>query len=404
MATCSRPPSQACSLVNQGQLGPNFPPASPELGKVSLKQVIHLLWGLQSQVNRIERTLLEQNKINQEVCTNVKNISQAVNVVKDGLAQLQLPRGPHTPEDQKPPAVKETPWARPRPSLLARLTHSLGPSPHPAHRGPTLQPPHPIQPLSLLFLPFGTSSSHPGTSTSKIGLEARQWLTRMLAWVCLNQRQFPTDLEVLSFLLMNMTEAGGAWAHPHLDQLGSHRALIQTMDEFKVKFLATFGNPDATRAAEQKITSLTQTGTCAKYITKTLLGGPKTDCHKGEATLHPEELQDAALIIDNALCEERASHLQQGTKSGKTSSTPNQGASTSPQATKTSPLSSDPNYVLEEERNCHCAEGLCVECSKAGHKFAKCRTSWKATPKEDKGKAKETAKIGKDSKYQLGKE
>ncbi|KAF8751622.1 Retrotransposon gag protein [Rhizoctonia solani] len=65
-----------------------------------------------------------------------------------------------------------------------------------------------------------------------------------------------------------MMEAGGAWAHPHLDQLGSHCALIQTVDEFKVEFLAAFGNPDATRAAEQKITSLTQTGTCAKYITK----------------------------------------------------------------------------------------------------------------------------------------
>ncbi|GAB1526640.1 hypothetical protein RhiTH_009810 [Rhizoctonia solani] len=86
----------------------------PELGKVSLEQVICLLWGLQSQVNHIKRTLSEQNEINQEVCTNVKNISQAVNVVKDGLAQLQLPWGPHTPEDQKPPAVKETPRAAPK--------------------------------------------------------------------------------------------------------------------------------------------------------------------------------------------------------------------------------------------------------------------------------------------------
>ncbi|KAF8750702.1 hypothetical protein RHS01_08844 [Rhizoctonia solani] len=116
------------------------------------------------------------------------------------------------------------------------------------------------------------------------------------------------------------------------------------------------------------------------------------------------ELQDAALIIDNALCKERASHLPQGSKSGKTSTTPNWGASTGQQATKTGPLSSNPNYVLEEERN-HCqTEGLCVKCSKTGHKFAKCQTGWKATPKEDKGKAKETAKTGKDSKYQLGKE
>ncbi|KAF8748168.1 Reverse transcriptase-rnase h-integrase [Rhizoctonia solani] len=248
----------------------------------------------------------------------------------------------------------------------------------------------------------------------------------MLAWVHLNQRQFPTDLEVLSFLLMNMTEAGGAWAHPHLDQLGSHRALIQTVDEFKVKFLAAFGNPDATRAAERKITSLTQTSTCAKYITKFRTLQMELDwndaalCSQFARGLHWEvqkqiatrerqpqtlrELQDAALIINNALRKERASHPQPGHKSGKSSATPNRGASTGQQATKTGPLSSNPNYVLEEERNCRRTEGLCVKCGKPGHKFAKCWTRWKATPKEERGKAKEAAKIGKDSKYQSGKE
>ncbi|QRW17324.1 Retrotransposon-derived protein PEG10 [Rhizoctonia solani] len=207
-----------------------------------------------------------------------------------------------------------------------------------------------------------------------------------------------------------MMEAGGAWAHPHLDQLGSHRAIIQSVDDFKIEFLAAFGDPDATRAAERKITSLTQTGTCAKYITKFCCKWNSTGTmphsiatrERQPRTLR--ELQDASLIIDNALREERASHPQQGNKPGKSSTTPNWGASTGQQATKTGPLSSNPNYVLEEERNRRCAEGLCVKCGKAGHKFAKCRTSWKATPKEDKGKAKETAKLGKDSEYQLGKE
>ncbi|QRW20619.1 Retrotransposable element Tf2 protein [Rhizoctonia solani] len=41
---------------------------------------------------------------------------------------------------------------------------------------------------------------HPDAFKGKIGLEAKQWLTQMLAWVHLNQRQFPMDLEVLSFL------------------------------------------------------------------------------------------------------------------------------------------------------------------------------------------------------------
>ncbi|KAF8750480.1 hypothetical protein RHS01_09207 [Rhizoctonia solani] len=198
------------------------------------------------------------------------------------------------------------------------------------------------------------------------------------------------------------------------------------MDEFKIKFLAAFGNPDATQAAEWKITSLTQTSTCAKYITKFHMLQMELDwnntalCSQFVQGLHWEvcrqiatrerqlctlrELQDAALIIDNTLCEEQASHLQQGNKPSKSSATPNWRASTGHQATRTSPLSSDPNYVLEEECNCHCTEGLYVKCSKPGHKFAKCRTGWKATPKEDKGKAKEAVKIGKDSEYQLGKE
>ncbi|QRW18519.1 Retrotransposon-derived protein PEG10 [Rhizoctonia solani] len=167
-----------------------------------------------------------------------------------------------------------------------------------------------------------------------------------------------------------------------------------------------------------------KTSTCAKYITKFRMLQMELDwnnaalCSQFVHGLHWEvwkqittrerqpctlrKLQDAYLIIDNALCKERASHLQQGTKSGKPSST--QRTSTSQQATKTSPLSTNPNYVSEEEHNCCCTEGLCVKCSKASHRFAECRTSWKATPKEDKGKSKETAKIGKDSKYQLGKE
>ncbi|QRW24746.1 Retrotransposon-derived protein PEG10 [Rhizoctonia solani] len=451
MATRSRPPSQARSPINQGELGSFIPPASPELGKVSLKRVIRLLWGLQSQVDRIERTLLEQAKVSQEVQTNVKNILQTVDVVKDGLAQLQSALGPHTPEEQKPPAVKETPRAAPKAEPVGKAQPFLGapapiistgaprrdplslfnpypsssfPSgPAPAPQGP---PPVPIITLAQPPAPSTVKVDHPDAFKGKIGLEAKQWLTRMLAWVCLNQRQFPLDLEVLSFLLMNMTEAGGAWAHPHLDQLGSHRALIQTVDEFKIEFLAAFGNPDATRAAERKITSLTQTGTCAKYITKFRTLQMELDwndaalCGQFARGLHWEvqrqiatrerqprtlrELQDAALIINNALWEERASHLQQGNKPSKTTTTPNRGTSTGQQATKTGPLSSNPNYVSEEERNRRRTEGLCVKCGRAGHKFAECWTGWKATPKEDKGKAKEIAKIGKDSEYQLGKE
>ncbi|QRW21851.1 Retrotransposon gag protein [Rhizoctonia solani] len=227
----------------------------------------------------------------------------------------------------------------------------------------------------------------------------------MLAWVRLNQWMFPTDQEVLSFLLMNMKDVAGAWAHPHLDQLGSHRALTQTVDEFRMEFLAAFGNLDAMQAAERQITNLTQTGTCAEYITKfrtiamDLDWSNSTLCGQFAHGLHWEvsrliatheqqpttllELQNAALVINNALQEECTSHLQKGNKPGSSNSTPNRGASTGQQATRPGRLSRDPNFV--------------------SHKFAECCTGWKATPKEE-GVKKEAAKIGKESGPNLGKD
>ncbi|QRW27794.1 Retrotransposon-derived protein PEG10 [Rhizoctonia solani] len=386
MATCSRPPSQACSPVNQGQLEPLFLPASPELGKVSLKQVIRLLWGLQSQVDHIEQTLLEQNKINQEVCTNVKNISQAVNVVKDGLAQLQLPWGPHTPEDQKPPAVKEIPWAAPKAKPIGKAQPFLGPQPLSSPQGPQGATPLPCSTHTLPPPSLWDRSSHPRTSTSApshFGAASSPLYRK--AWVCLNQRQFPLDLEVLSFLLMNMTEASGAWAHPHLDQLGSHCALIQTMDEFKFFMLQMELDWNDAALHGQFAQGLHW------EVQRQIATRERQPC-----TLR--ELQDASLIIDNALREERASHLQQGNKPGKTSTTPNWGASQVPANRPPKPAPSPPIPIMFWRKNATANK------QKARHKFAKCRTSWKATPKEDKGKGKETAKTGKDSEYQLGKE
>ncbi|KAF8756037.1 Retrotransposon gag protein [Rhizoctonia solani] len=398
MATRSRPPSQARSPIDQGELGPLLPPASPELGKVSLERVIRLLWGLQSQVDRIKRTLSEQAEVSREVRTNVENISQTVDVVKDGLAQLQHARV-HIPQKNKnPPRSRKLPGLRPKPSLLARLNHSSGPPPIISTGAPRRDPLSLFNPYPSSSFPSGPAPAAPKDLHQRLSLPRR----------CL--QQFPSDLEVLSFLLMNMEEAAGAWAHPHLDQLGSHRALIQTVDEFKNKFLAAFGDPDATRAAERKITSLTQTGTCAEYITKFRTLQMELDWNDAALRsqfaqgLHWRELQDAALIIDNALREERASHPQQGNKPSKTTTTPNRGASTGQQATKTGPLSSDPNYVSEEEQNRRRAEGLCVKCGKPGHKFAECQTGWKASPKEDKGKSKEAAKIGEESGPESGKD
>ncbi|QRW26402.1 hypothetical protein RhiXN_12063 [Rhizoctonia solani] len=98
------------------------------------------------------------------------------------------------------------------------------------------------------------------------------------------------------------------------------------------------------------------------------------------------ELQNAALVIDNTLQEEHASHPPKSIKSSSSSTTtPKWGVGAGQQATRQSPLSSDPNFVLEEEHNCCQSKALCIKCEKTGHKFAGC-TRWKA---------RETAKVAK---------
>ncbi|KAF8692347.1 hypothetical protein RHS03_08627, partial [Rhizoctonia solani] len=429
-------------------MGPLFPSTAHELGEVSLERVTCLLLGLLGQVKHLEKEIGEIKEAGIETRTNVKNISQTVNVVKDGLKSLQL-QGPSTPEDTKPPVVEATPHPLPKTNptgLTSRVPFWTKPPKsvsilaQPTIQAVPLQVPSP--PISLrLQSPIGASAppppapvaaypapvkvDHPNTYTGRIGSEAKQWLTRMLAWTRLNSRMFPTDQEVLSFLLMNMKDAAGAWAHPHLNQLGSHWAIIQTVKGIKLEFLAAFGNPDTTRAAKRKITTLTQSSTCADYITKFRTLAMELDWNNAAlqgqfaCSLHWEvsqqiatrkhwprtllKLQNAALVIDNTLCKERASHPPRDNKSSKTQN-PARGTSTGQPTTGSKKLSNNPNFVSEEEQNCRRAAGACIKCRKMGHKFAECRTGWKATPVEDKGKAKETAKIGKDSEYQLGKD
>ncbi|KAF8702903.1 hypothetical protein RHS03_06327, partial [Rhizoctonia solani] len=436
MATRSRTASQAQSLFDQGYMEPALPPTtSVEYGKVSLERITQLLLGLLGQVKRLEQEVAEIKEAGVKTWTNIENISQAVDVVKDGLRSLQS-HGPQTPKGPQPKAVEETPcplpkakpigltsgahfWAEPprAPPGLAQPTprraaplQAPSPPPSPRLQSPIGAPaPLPLAPAA--HYPAPVKVDHPNAYTGKIGSKAKQWLTRMLAWTRLNSQMFPTDQEVLSFLLMNMKDSARAWAHPHLDQLGSHRAIIQTVEGFKLEFLAAFGNPDATRAAKQKITTLTQSSTCADYITKFRTLAMELDWNNVSRQIATRkqqpctllELQNTALVINNALQEERASHPPKDSKSSRPTN-PARGTSTGQPTTGSKKLSNDPNFVLEEERNCCRAAGACIKCSKMGHKFMECCTGWKATPIKDKGKAKETAKIGKDSEYQLGKE
>ncbi|QRW19744.1 Retrotransposon-derived protein PEG10 [Rhizoctonia solani] len=431
MATCSQ--SSACppSPLNPGELGPSVPTAANELrtlkpkifGEVSLSQAISLILGLQNQVLWLKCKLEETKEATKEAQDWMGAVDQALTCIKA--------RGgaPHTPEDQKPPAVEATPRPLPKTNPIPVPSAPLIAWANPTKAPPAFAQPTPVQaPLQgytpPLPLPIQLCSpqvpqpvvpiamyqtlvkvDHPDAYTRKIGNKARQWLTQMLAWVCLNQQMFPTDQEVLSFLLMNMKDVAGAWAHPHLNQLGSHRALIQTVDNFQTEFLAAFGNPDAMQATETIAMDLDWNNAALHGQFAQGLHW-EVSCLIATQEQRPTtllELQNTALVIDNALCEECASHLPRDNKSGTSNTTPSRGASTGQQATRPGRLSSNPNFVPKEEQNCCRAEGLCIKCRKTGHKFAECHTGWKATPKEE-GIKKEAAKIGKESGPELGKD
>ncbi|QRW24779.1 hypothetical protein RhiXN_11691 [Rhizoctonia solani] len=98
MATRSRLPSQACSPIDQGDMGPYLPStATVELGKVSLKRVMQLLLDLLGHVECLEQEIAEIKEAGIKTQTNMENISQTINTVKDGLRSLQS-QGPQTPE------------------------------------------------------------------------------------------------------------------------------------------------------------------------------------------------------------------------------------------------------------------------------------------------------------------
>ncbi|KAF8758619.1 Retrotransposon gag protein [Rhizoctonia solani] len=146
---------------------------------------------------------------------------------------------------------------------------------------------------------------------------------------------------------------------------------------FKLEFLAAFGDPDATRAAEQKITTLTQSGTCADYITKfrTLAMELTGTTRPFEASLPVASIGRSAAKLQPAnTAPERASHPPKDSKSSKLTN-PARGTSTGQSSTGSKKLSNDPNFVLEEEHNRRRAAGACIKCGKMGHKFAECRTA-----------------------------
>ncbi|KAF8670153.1 hypothetical protein RHS04_08660 [Rhizoctonia solani] len=199
MATCSQPPSRTCSPINQGELGPHFWATTPlELGEVSLEQITYLLLGLLGQVENLEQKVKEVQEAGVKACTNLENVSQVVDGIKDGLRSLQ---GPHTPEGTRPKAVDKTPCPVPKakpvglasgPPVWPKQPRGL-----PTFAQPTLQQAVPLQvpspppslhlqsPISTPAPPLAPAAAYPALAkvdhldayTGKIGSKAKQWLS-----------------------------------------------------------------------------------------------------------------------------------------------------------------------------------------------------------------------------------
>ncbi|KAF8748606.1 hypothetical protein RHS01_10699 [Rhizoctonia solani] len=300
MATRSR--SSACpqSPLDQRELGPTLPAAATEptdlepevYGEISLSQAISLILDCKTKSSGSSGNSRKPRKQQRKPETGWEQLTKPSLASRLGCAPCCLGR----------PLQSSPAFAQPTPVRAPPQVHTP-PPPSPIRlRSP--QVPQPAAPVAAYQTPVKVD--HPDAYTGKIGNKARQWLMWMLAW-----------------------------------------ALIQLVNNFRTEFLAAFGNPDATQAAERQITHLTQTGTCAEYITKFRTIAMDLDWNdaalQGQFArgLHWEvsrliatqerrpttllELQNAALVIDNALREERASHPPKGNKSGTSTTTPNRG-------------------------------------------------------------------------------
>ncbi|KAF8749998.1 Paternally expressed 10 [Rhizoctonia solani] len=338
------------SPLDQGELGPALPATADEprslepevYGEISLSRAISLLLGLQNQVLRLERELEELKEVNKEARDWMGAVDQT-------LTRIEAIGGPN-PTHQKTGNPRHAPliaWANPTkpPITFAQPTPVRAPP-----RVPTPTPPAPIRLQSPL-------ASQPAAPVVAYQAPVKTMAHQDDGMGPPQSADVPNRSGGIVLPPDEHEGHGRSLGTPHLDQLGSHRAIIQTVKDFRREFLTAFGNPDATRAAERQITNLTQTGTCAEYITKFRTIAMDLDwndaalCGQFARGLHWEVSQ-------------RASHPPKGNKSGTSNTTPNRGASTGQQATRPGRLSSDPNFVSEEERNRRRAEGLCIKCGK----------------------------------------
>jgi hypothetical protein len=152
------------------------------------------------------------------------------------------------------PAVSFTPAAGTTPGLVpAPATPGATPGPVPTPAAPAIPK-------------LSSPDSYDG---KKKGRPARQWLSRILAWIELSRAAFPDERSLILYMLHPLKDDTANWAEPHLSKILRRRTgALRTVDEFVEKFGRAFDDPDAGRAAERKIHDLTQDSLPTKSTTK----------------------------------------------------------------------------------------------------------------------------------------
>ncbi|CAE6470193.1 unnamed protein product, partial [Rhizoctonia solani] len=231
--------------------------------------------------------------------------------------------------------------------------------------------------------------------------------------------------DIIMFLLINMEGAAAARALPHITLVGKRNAIIRTPEDFAWEFKKTFDNPDATTAAEQKITELAQTTTAA-YMANFWTLQLEIDWNENAlqaqyqqglnwqvrtqlAMMTPqpwtlEDLMEAAICIDNVRHKLEASRPPWDSKPSTQKTTAQlKGTSSGTQVKE-----GNPTYVSTKEQEKRHAANQCIKCGRKGHRAAVCCTGWLGPGMvkdwEDKKKAKETTKVAKAGESESEKE